>query len=69
MSENISTPPSAAEIAEVIAELEQYRERIVNELLQTAQKIKFSKKAAMEHIAQHPEIARIDTALEQLRAQ
>ncbi|MCU0534793.1 MAG: acetyltransferase [Hydrococcus sp. Prado102] len=69
MSENITTPVTAAEIEEVIVELEQYRQRIVNDLLTTAQKAKFSKKTAMEHLAQHPDIARIDVALEKLRAQ
>ncbi|AFY78623.1 hypothetical protein Ple7327_3415 [Pleurocapsa sp. PCC 7327] len=69
MSENLTTPVSAAEIKEVILELEQYRERLVNEMLQMAQKAKFSKKAAMEHLSRHPEIARIDAAIEKLRAQ
>jgi hypothetical protein len=69
MSENLTTPVSAAEIEEVIVELEQYRERIVNEMLQMAQKAKFSKKAAIKHLSQHPEIARIDAAIERLRTQ
>lgn len=67
MSESQEAQPSAAEIEEVITELEKYRERLVNDVMKMAQKVKLSKKAAMEHIKKHPEIAKIDAALENLR--
>ena len=67
MSEQVATPASTEEVQELIIELEQYRERLVNELSQTAQKIKLSKKKAEKNLAQHPEIAQIDAALVQLR--
>ena len=62
-----STEPNAEELAEVIAEFEQYRERLVNETMTAAQKAKLSQKAAMAKI--EPELAKIDGGLETLRAQ
>ena len=69
MAESTATPASVAEIEQVIAELEQYRERVVSEVLQMAKKIKLSKKAATEHLGENPEIIQIDAALEKLRTQ
>ncbi len=69
MSETSQQTVSAAEIEGLIGELEQYRERLANEVLQTAKKIKLTKKAAMDHVQANPEIAKIDAALAQLRSQ
>ncbi|NEP53791.1 MAG: acetyltransferase [Moorea sp. SIO3C2] len=66
MSEIQEAKPSAAEIEEVITQLEKYRERLVNDLMKMAQKAKLSKKTVMEDIKKHPEIAKIDAALENL---
>ena len=62
-----STETTAQELAEVIEEFEQYRERLVNETMTTAQKAKLPQKAALAKI--EPELAKIDAALENLRAQ
>jgi hypothetical protein len=65
MQANVAT--TAEELAEVIEEFEQYRERLVKETLETAQKAKLSKTKAMSHL--EPELAKIDTILQQLREQ
>lgn len=62
-----SAETNAEELAEVIAEFEQYRERLVNETMTAAQKAKLPQKAAMAKI--EPELAKIDAGLETLRAQ
>ncbi|WP_449418387.1 hypothetical protein [Phormidium nigroviride] len=62
-----SAETNAEELAEVIAEFEQYRERLVNETMTAAQKAKLPQKAAMAKI--EPELAKIDAGLESLRAQ
>lgn len=65
---NTSTP-GMQEIQEVIGELEQYRERIVNETLEMAKKVKMPKAKAMAQLENHPELSRIDEALKELRSQ
>ncbi len=62
-----STETNVEEVAEVIAEFEKYRERLVNETMTAAQKAKLPQKAAMAKI--EPELAKIDAGLESLRAQ
>ena len=62
-----STETKVEELAEVIAEFEKYRERLVNETMTAAQKAKLPQKAAMAKI--EPELAKIDAGLETLRAQ
>jgi hypothetical protein len=62
-----NAPTSAQELLEVIAELEQYRERLLNDTLAIAQKAKMQKKAVMAQL--EPELAQIDTILENLRQQ
>ena len=62
-----STETNVEEVAEVIAEFEKYRERLVNETMSAAQKAKLPQKAAMAKI--EPELAKIDAGLESLRAQ
>ncbi len=64
---DISSTPTAADLAEVIAEFEQYRERLVNETLETAKKAKLPKKTAITQL--EPQLDRIDATLQQLREQ
>jgi DNA-binding protein H-NS len=58
---------TAQEVAEVIAEFEQYRERLLSETIAGAQKAKLPQKPALAKI--EPELAQIDAALQNLRAQ
>jgi len=60
-------PASPEEILEVIAELEQYRERLITESTETAKKAKMTKSALMAQL--EPELQKIDSALAQLRTQ
>lgn len=69
MSEQMATSASQAELKEAISELEQYRDRIVHDILEMAQKLKLPRKKAEKDLENHPEIARIDAILEQLRSQ
>lgn len=69
MPETSQQTASQAEIDQVIAELEKYRNRIINEVLEMGKKIKLSKKAVTAHLENNPEIARIDTALDSLKNQ
>jgi len=62
-----STPATPQEIAEVIAELEQYRDRLIADTTETAKKAKMMKSAVMAQL--EPELIKIDKALEQLRLQ
>lgn len=57
-----STPQ---ELAELIIELEQYRERLVNDTLSMAQRAKVMKSQALA--ALEPNLAQIDANLEALR--
>ena len=61
------TPVTAQELAEVIQEFEQYRDRLVNETMTAAKKAKLSKKVAMSKL--EPQLDVIDSKLEQLRNQ
>jgi len=73
MSENSEfTTPEADEVTleqltDVIAELEEYRERLLNETLTNAQKAKISKSKTLGQL--EPQLAEIDATLEQLRLQ
>jgi hypothetical protein len=53
------------ELSEIIAELEQYRERLVNDTLSMAQRAKLMKAQAMAALG--PSLAQIDANLEVLR--
>ena len=68
-SKNASATPSQAEIAGVIAELEQYRDRLVEDFTNTAKKAKLPKSMVMAQLKSHPEIAKIDASLAQLRGE
>jgi hypothetical protein len=65
MSEELST--TATDIAEVMEELKKYRERLVNNALETAQRAKLKQSAAMAQI--EPELEKIDAALQELQVQ
>jgi archaellum component FlaC len=58
---------AAQELTEMIAELEEYRERLVNDTLTIAQKAKIVKSQALAPL--EPELNKIDTTLQALRAQ
>ncbi|MBD2610788.1 hypothetical protein VF14_36525 [Nostoc linckia z18] len=62
-TDNVTTQ----DIAQVIAELEQYRERLVQETTETAKRAKLMRVSVMAKL--EPELAKIDAALEQLRNQ
>jgi capsule polysaccharide export protein KpsE/RkpR len=57
----------AAELAAAIAELEQYRERLVKDTLDATQRAKLMKSAAMARL--EPELAQIDAMLASAKAQ
>jgi hypothetical protein len=65
MSDSTTTLPTAAEIIEIIGELEQYRERLLNDMTEAAKKAKMTKAAMMQHI--EPELKEIDLRLDGLR--
>ncbi|WP_019498986.1 hypothetical protein [Pseudanabaena sp. PCC 6802] len=69
MSDNseLNSPPqdTPEELAEVIAELEQYRERLVNDTTTMAQKAKILKAKMMANL--DPDLQKIDAALQELR--
>jgi hypothetical protein len=56
---------TAQEIAEVIAEMEAYRERLVSETMENAKKAKLMKSQVMANL--EPELAFIDNNLAALR--
>jgi glutathione S-transferase len=56
---------NAEELAEMMAEMEQYRERLVNDTMTMAQKAKVLKHKVMENL--QPELQKIDAALAELR--
>lgn len=58
---------SPQELTEIIAELEQYRERIVNDTLAMAQRAKIMKSQALANL--EPNLAKIDATLQTLRQQ
>ena len=59
--------PSKEDVASVIAELEQYRMRLVEDFTATAKKAKLPKSMVMAQLESHPEISKIDAALAKLR--
>jgi hypothetical protein len=56
---------TAQELAEIIQEFEQYRERLVNETMTTAKRAKLMKSAVMAKL--EPELAKIDATIAELR--
>ena len=67
MTEASNSTVTPEQLAEVIAEFEQYRDRLYNETMATAKKAKLSKKVAMAQL--QPQLDQIDSKLEQLRNQ
>jgi len=59
---------SPEEIERAITELERYRERVVNELFQSARRVEVSHKQTMAKIGKNPEIMRIDAEIQKLQA-
>ena len=55
------------ELTEIIADLEQYRERLVNDSLTMAKRAKVMKSQAMANL--EPQLAQIDQTLQALRQQ
>ena len=68
MSETANEPVSKEQIEETILELEKYRQRLVEDIVQMGKKIKLSKKKVEQNINAHPEIVKIDGILEKLRS-
>jgi hypothetical protein len=58
---------TAQELAEVIKEFEQYRERLLNETIETAKRAKLMKSSVMAQL--EPELAKIDATIKSLQAQ
>lgn len=56
---------SPEELTEIITELQQYRERLVNDTLSMAQKAKVMKTQAMASL--EPQLAQIDAQIDALR--
>ncbi|NEO33637.1 MAG: acetyltransferase [Symploca sp. SIO3C6] len=69
MSETQEATVSLQEVEEVIAGLEQYRERLINDAMKMAKQVKLPKKQVIAQLEQHPEITKIDQALENIRSQ
>ncbi|MGD1851409.1 MAG: hypothetical protein ACFCBU_12690 [Cyanophyceae cyanobacterium] len=67
--ENSATDAAATsqEVDAVIAELETYRQRLVDETMDIARKIKLPKKAAQAQVDNHPEIAKVAQLIQGLR--
>ncbi|MDZ7957903.1 MAG: hypothetical protein RMY34_08345 [Aulosira sp. DedQUE10] len=62
-----STQTNPEELTEAIAELEEYRERLVNDTLSMAQRAKIMKAQALASL--EPQLTQIDATLESLRQQ
>lgn len=62
-----TAPATLQELDETIVEMETYRERLVNDMTNMAQKAKISKSQMMTNL--EPELNQIDQALQELRDQ
>ncbi|AGY60537.1 hypothetical protein [Gloeobacter kilaueensis] len=67
MSENLATSAAEQEVEQVIAELEQYRQRIVDDALRIGKLAKLPQKLTLAHLENHPELQQIDAMIEALR--
>ncbi len=67
LTENPTEPATPEALTEIIAELEQYRERLVNDTLSMAQRAKIMKSQALANL--EPSLAQIDAQIEALRQQ
>ena len=66
-SQSTNKPATAEELAAVITEFEQYRERLLNETMAAAKKAKLPQKTALAQL--EPQLSKIDITLEKLREQ
>ncbi|BAZ51556.1 hypothetical protein NIES4103_42130 [Nostoc sp. NIES-4103] len=57
---------TAQELTDIIAELEEYRERLVNDTLAIAQRAKIQKSQALAQL--EPDLNEIDAKIQELRA-
>ena len=64
-----SSAASEQEVADVIAELEKYKARLIEDFTATAKKAKLPKSMVMSQLKNHPEILKIDASLAQLRGE
>ena len=64
---NETEPVTPQDLAEVIQEFEQYRQRLLDDMTAAAQKAKLPKSKLMARL--EPELAQIDATLENLRTQ
>ena len=64
-NQSVQTPDTAEEIAELLVEFEQYRQRLVDDTVAVAKKAKMSKSTVMEQL--EPELAKIDAMIEGLK--
>jgi uncharacterized protein involved in exopolysaccharide biosynthesis len=67
MTEAIDYTVTVEDLVEVITEFEKYRDRLVNETVETAKKAKISKQTVMTQL--QPQLEQIDSKLDALRAQ
>ncbi|BAZ06865.1 hypothetical protein [Calothrix sp. NIES-3974] len=67
MTDSMGKTVDNQEIIEVLTEFEQYRERLINETMETAKKAKLMKKTVMAQL--EPELAKIDAIIQNLRMQ
>jgi uncharacterized coiled-coil protein SlyX len=68
MSESVPVHQATLEeLNEIITELEQYRQRLVDDTLAMAQRAKIMKTQALAHL--EPNLAQIDAQLQELRQQ
>ncbi len=67
MTEPSNSDVTPQELAEVIQEFEEYRERLLKDTMETAKKAKLSKKQVMAQL--QPQLDQIDSKLEVLRNQ
>ena len=66
-SESNNKPATASELAEMISEFEQYRDRLLSETMTAAKKAKLPQKTALAQL--EPQLAQIDATLARLREQ
>jgi flagellar biosynthesis chaperone FliJ len=66
-AELTQTQATAQELAEAIADLEQYRERLVTDTLAMAQRAKVMRTTALANL--EPELGKIDVTIQALRDQ
>ena len=69
MTDQADQAPSVEELQESIDELSAYRERLYNDVIGLGKKLRLSQKKIDATVNEHPELARIDEILSQLKHQ